>query len=111
MEDPYVIEVGVSYGGCAAPLQEPGPLHRVDISESGSYTVTQSNGVTDLEIWIYDDSAEPVFSIDEEWGGVDESDSAEVEAGTYYIEVYNNGAAMGTGDQEGPYTLTVSGPN
>jgi len=107
-EDPFEIDIGVRYGGCVQA--DDVVAFAVDVTSGGVYTITQSNGVTDLEIYVLDSEENELAAIDEEWGGVDESDSAEIEPGTYYIGVYNNGAPMGTGDRESPFSLIVTGP-
>lgn len=86
-------------------------MYAVQVTTGGTYTITQTNGVTDLELWIYDAGGTVIGTIDEEWGGAPEIGSASVPIGTYRIEVYNNGAAFGVGNQDGPFTLTVTGPS
>ena len=110
--DPYIISLGVSYGGCAPAQLDPGPIYGIEVS-GGTYTVTQTNGVTDLELWIYTESGTLIGIIDDDWGGYDESGTESLAAGRYGIYVYNNGApgpAPATGTQDGPFTLTVTGP-
>ena len=107
--DPYMISLGVSYGGCAPAQDNPGPIYRIEVSV-GTYTVTQSNGVTDLELFIYTESGTLIATIDDQWGGFDESGTDFFSAGRYDIEVYNNGAPNDTGTQDGPFTLTVTSP-
>ncbi len=108
LTDPFIIVVGTSYGGCAGAQVDPGPLYGVEVS-AGTYTITQSNGVTDLELWIYTDTGDFIGTIDDVIGGFDESGTETVPAGRYGIEVYNNGAVEGIGRQDGPFTLTVTG--
>ena len=101
--DPYIISLGVSYGGCAAAQEDPGPIYGIEVS-AGTYTVTQTNGVTDLELWIYTESGTLIGTIDDSIGGFDESGTDFLAAGRYGIEVYNDGA------QDSPFTLTVTSP-
>ena len=111
--DPYIISLGVSYGGCAPAQRDPGPLYGIELLSAGTYTITQTNGVTDLELWIYTAAGTLIGVIDAVWGGYTESDSTFLNAGRYGIYVYNNGApgpSPATGSQDGPFTLTVTGP-
>ena len=101
--DPYIISLGVSYGGCAAAQEDPGPIYGIEVS-AGTYTVTQTNGVTDLELWIYTESGTLIAVIDDFIGGFDESGTEFLSAGRYGIEVYNGGT------QDSPFTLTITSP-
>jgi len=102
--DPYIISLGVSYGGCARAQEDPGPIYGIELTSPGNYTITQTNGVTDLELWIYEEDGTLLGVIDDKLAGYDESDTNYATAGRYGIEVYNDG------DQDGPFTLTVTGP-
>ena len=102
--DPYIISLGVSYGGCARAQEDPGPIYGIELTVSGNYTITQTNGVTDLELWIYEENGTLLGVIDDKLAGYDESDTNYATAGKYGIEVYNDG------DQDGPFTLIVTGP-
>jgi len=103
-KDPYIISLGVSYGGCAPSQRDPGPIYGIELTTSGTYTVTQTNGETDLELWIYEEDGTLLGVIDDKLPSYDESYSGYITAGRYGIEVYNDG------DQDGPFTLTVTGP-
>jgi hypothetical protein len=101
--DPYIITPGVSYGGCATEDADPGPVYAATVS-AGTYTVRQTNGSTDLELWIYQGDGTQLDVIDDMIAGFDESRSYDVQAGTYGVEVFNNGPG------DGPFTLTIEGP-
>ena len=101
--DPYIISLGVSYGGCAVAQEDPGPIYGIEVS-AGTYTVTQTNGVADLELWIYTESGTLIATIDDSIAGFDESGTDFLDAGRYGIEVYNGGT------QNSPFTLTVTSP-
>jgi hypothetical protein len=79
-------------------------VYAVTAASDGTYTVRQTNGTTDLELYIYDENGTLFDVIDAMIAGFDESRTYDVQAGTYGIEVYNNGPG------EGPFTLTVEGP-
>lgn len=86
---PYVISLDIAYGGCAAGDVDPGPIYQITVP-AGTYEVTQSNGSTDIELWIYDVNENLLIVIDEKIAGFDESGTFSVDAGTYYIEVFSN---------------------
>ena len=88
--DPYIISLGVSYGGCSPAQRDPGPIYGIELLSAGTYTLTQTNGVTDLELNVYTELGVFIGTIDAVWGGFDESDSMFLPAGRYGIEVYNS---------------------
>jgi hypothetical protein len=86
---PYIIKRGVRYGGCAKGDADPGPIYKIEVG-AGTYKVTQSNGTSDIELWIYDEDGNNLDIIDDKIAGFDESRSYSVDKGAYGIEVFSN---------------------
>ena len=96
---PYIISLNTDYGGCARGDADPGPIYAISVS-AGTYTVTQSNGTSDIELWIYDEDGNLLDTIDDKIAGFAESRSYSVDSGRYGIEVFSN-------TTDSPFTLRV----
>jgi hypothetical protein len=100
--DPYIVSVGTLYKGCAADSVDPGPIYGATLSV-GSYTTTQSEGTTDLELWFYSGDGTLQHVEDDFSAGFDESYTYSISSsGLYGVEVYNNGPG------DGPFTLITN---
>lgn len=96
-----------NYGGCSPAQADPPPVYSFKVTVRRGYFITQTNGVTDLELFIATSSGAAVGHIDNEWGGYTEAVGYFLDPGSYLIGVYNNGAPHGIGSQDGPFTLNV----
>jgi len=98
--DPYIIVPGVSYGGCASAGADPGPIYKTTV-DTGVHSIRQSNGVTDMELYIYLEDGNLLSVVDDKIAGFDEQAAEFLSSGSYGVEVFNNGPG------EGPFTLRV----